>query len=93
MGWTISRAFHPAMKEGGSLRQLADVLKASVGSVLASTDARSKEAGRVGEGALDYYQKNTPVLQRDKKYFKTWHSALAIADTGSKGGHQLGRWS
>jgi hypothetical protein len=90
--WSLNRAFQPAMKEGGGFRQLADVLEASVGSTLARGDARLQPRGAVGEGALAYYQKHPQALQRDKKYFETWHSALAIADAGRKGEHQLGRW-
>lgn len=90
--WSLNRAFQPAMKEGGGLRQLADVLEASVGSTLARGDARLQPGEAPGQGALAYYQKNPQALQRDKKYFETWHSALAIADAGRKGEHQLGRW-
>jgi hypothetical protein len=92
VGWSISRAFQPAMKEGGGFRQLADVLQASVGSTLARGDAQLQPGRAPGEGALAFYQKNPQSLQRDKRYFETWHSALAIADTGRKSEHQLGRW-
>jgi hypothetical protein len=92
VGWSINQAFQPALKEGGGLRQLADVLEASVGSTLARGDARLQPGEAAGEGALAYYQKNPQALQRDKKYFETWHSALAIADAGRKGEHQLGQW-
>ena len=90
--WSLNRAFQPAMKEGGGLRQLADVLEASVGSTLARGDARLQPGEAKGEGALTYYQKNPQALQRDKKYFETWHSALAIADAGRKSEQKLGRW-
>src|ERR1039457_2443384 len=90
--WSLNRAFQPASKEGGGWRQLADVLQASVGSTLAHGDARLQPGVAVGEGALAYYQKNPQALQRDKKYFETWHSALAIADAGRKGEHQVSRW-
>ena len=90
--WSLNRAFQPAMKEGGGLRQLTDVLEASVGSTLARGDARLQPGEAPGQGALAYYQKNPQALQRDKKYFETWHSALAIADAGLRGEHQLGRW-
>ena len=90
--WSLSRAFQPAMKEGGGLRQLTDVLEASVGSTLARGDARLQPGEAPGQGALAYYQKNPQALQRDKKYFETWHSALAIADAGRKGEQKLGRW-
>lgn len=92
VGWSINRAFQPTVKEGGGLRQLADVLEASVGSTLARGDVRLKPGEAAGEGALAFYQKNPQALQRDRKYFETWHSALAIADAGRKSGHQLGRW-
>jgi hypothetical protein len=90
--WSLNRAFQPAMKEGGGLRQLADVLEASVGSTLARGDARLQPGEATGQGALAYYQKNPQALQRDKKYFETWHSALAIADAGRKSEHQQGQW-
>lgn len=92
VGWSLNRAFQSATQEGGGFRQLADVLEASVGSTLARGDARSQPGEAKGEGALTYYQKNPQALQRDKKYFETWHSALAIADAGRKGEQQLGRW-
>jgi hypothetical protein len=90
--WSLNRAFQPAMKEGGGFRQLADVLEASVGSTLARGDARLQPGEAAGEGALAYYQKNSHALQRDKKYFETWHSALAIADAVRKGEQKPGRW-
>jgi hypothetical protein len=92
IGWSIGRAFQPALKEGGGLRQLANVLEGSVGGTLARGDARLHTGQTLGEGALDFYRKNPRALQRDKKYFETWHSALAIADAGGKNEHQLGRW-
>lgn len=92
VGWSISRAFQPAMNEDGGLRQLSDVLEASVGSTLARGDAQLELGKAAGEGALAFYQRNPQALQRDKRYFETWHSALAIADAGRKGEHQLGRW-
>jgi|SRR5882672_718509 len=90
--WSLNRAFQPAMKEGGGLRQLADVLEASAGSSLARGDVRLQPGEATGQGALAFYQKNPEALQRDKKYFETWHSALAIADVGRKGEHKLGQW-
>jgi hypothetical protein len=92
VGWSINQAFQPAVKEGGGLRQLADVLEASVGSTLARGDAQLQPGRATGEGTLAFYQKNPQALQRDKRYFETWHSALAIADAGRKSEHQLGRW-
>jgi len=92
VGWSISRAFQPAVKEGGGLRQLAEVLEASVGGTLARGDVRLQPGKVAGEGALAFYQRNPQALQRDKKYFETWHSALAIADAGRKSEHQAGRW-
>jgi len=90
--WSLHRAFQPAMKEGGGFRQLDDVLEASVGRTLARGDVRLQPGEANGEGALAYYYRNPRSLQRDKKYFETWHSALAIADASRKGEHQLGRW-
>lgn len=90
--WSLNRAFQPAMKEGGGFQQLADVLKASVGNSVARGDARLEPGEATGDGALAYYQKNPKALQRDKKYFETWHSALAIADAGRKSEQKPGRW-
>jgi len=90
--WSLNRAFQPAMKEGGGFRQLGEVLEASVGSTLARADAQFPPREAAGEGVLAYYQKNPQALQRDKKYFETWHSALAIAAAGRKSKHQLSRW-
>jgi hypothetical protein len=90
--WSLNRAFQPAMKEGGGFWQLADVMEASVGSTLARGDARLQPREAAPAGALAYYQKNPQGLQRDKRYFETWHSALAIADAGRKREQKLGRW-
>jgi hypothetical protein len=94
--WSLNRAFQQATKPGGGLRQLGEVLEASVGSTLARGDVRLQPGEATNQGALPgalaYYQKNPQAPQRDKKYFETWHSALAIADAGRKGEHQLGRW-
>jgi hypothetical protein len=92
IGWSINRAFQPAVKEGGGLRQLADVLEASGGSTFARGDAQLQPGTATGEGALAFYQKNPQALQRDKQYFETWHSALAIADAGRKSEHQPDLW-
>jgi len=91
--WSLDRAFEKAMTEDGGLRHLADVVEGTVGGTLARGDARLQPGeAPTGEGALAYYEKNPQALQRDKKYFVTWHSALAIADAGRKSEHQLSRW-
>jgi hypothetical protein len=82
----------PAMPEDGGLRQLTYVLEASAGSTLARSDAQLQSGRAVREGALGFYEKNPQALQRDKRYFETWYSALAIADAGRKSEHKLGRW-
>jgi hypothetical protein len=92
IGWSMNQAFQPAVKEGGGLRQLAEVLKASVGGTLARGDVRLQPGEATDQGALAFYQKNPQALQHDKRYFETWHSALAIADAGRKGVHELGQW-
>jgi hypothetical protein len=86
LGWVGSRAFESA--SGGS-RQLFDVLEASMGATLSRTDSQMRVAPG---GALNYYQQNPQELQRDRKYFETWHSALAIADTGSEKGLRSSIW-
>lgn len=76
VGWSLDRAFQSATREGGGLRQLGDVLEASVGSTLARGDVRLQPGEATNQGALPgalaYYQKNPQALQRDKKYFETW---------------------
>ena len=91
LGWTVNRAFTSAAQDG-SFQKLSDVVQAAVGSTLARGDVRLKPGETMGQGALAFYQKNPQALQRDKSYFQTWHRALAIADAGRKGEHQLGRW-
>jgi hypothetical protein len=91
VGWSINRAFSPAMKDGGGLRQLANVLEASMGSTLARGDVRMQAGETEGTGVLGAYQKNPEALQRDRKYFEAWHSALALADAMRKNEH-LGPW-
>jgi hypothetical protein len=92
VGWSLNRAFQSAAQDGGGLRKVVDVAEATVGSTLARGDVRLQPGKASGEGALAFYDKNPQALQRDKRYFETWHSALAIADAGRKGEHQLGRW-
>jgi hypothetical protein len=92
VGWSLNRAFQPAMKEDGGFRQLGDVLAASAGRTLARGDGRLQPAEVPAQGALAFYQKNPQALQRDKKYAETWYSALAIADAGRKREHQTRRW-
>jgi len=90
--WSLNRAFQPAMQEGGGLRKVVDAAEATVGSTLARGDVRLQPGKASGESALAFYEKNPQALQRDKKYFETWHSALAIADAGRIGEQKLGRW-
>jgi hypothetical protein len=92
VGWSLNRAFQSATQEGGGLSKVVDVAEATVGSTLARGDVPLQPRKASGEGALAYYEKNPQTLQRDKKYFETWHSALAIADAGRKGEQKLGRW-
>jgi hypothetical protein len=92
VGWSLNRAFQSATQEGGGLSKVVDVAEATVGSTLARGDVPLQPKKASGEGALAFYEKNPQALQRDKKYFEAWHSALAIADAGRKGEHQLGRW-
>ncbi len=96
-GWyyavfSAQKAFESSAREG-NFRQILDVVEASLGSSLARSDS-PMQTGRADKpvGALDYYQKNPRNLQRDKKYFETWHSALAIAHSGLENGHQLTGW-
>jgi len=92
VGWSISRALQPPMKEGGGLRRLAGVLEASAGNTLARGDVRLPPGKPTAEGALAFYRNNPQALQRDRKFFETWRSALAIADGSQKANHRLGRW-
>lgn len=92
VGWSLNKAFQSAAQEGGGLRKVVDATEATVGGTLARGDVPLQPGKASGEGALAFYEKNPQALQRDKKYFETWHSALAIADAGRKGEHQLGRW-
>ena len=91
VGWIVGGAFESA-KRNGDFRTLFDVLEASVGSTLARGDVRLQARRMVGEGALAFYQKNPQALERDRKYFETWSSALVIADAARKSEHQHGRW-
>ncbi len=90
-GWMASRAFQSAAQEG-DFRKLFDVVEASVGSTLARGDVQLQPGKIPSEGALAFYQKNPQALQRNRKYFETWSSALAIADAGRKNEHQMSQW-
>ncbi len=92
VGWSLNKAFQSAAPEGGGLRKVVDATEATVGGTLARGDVRLQPGKASGEGALAFYEKNPQALQRDKKYFETWHSALAIADAGRKGEQKPGRW-
>jgi hypothetical protein len=91
VGWSLNRAFQSA-QEGGGLRKVVDVAEATVGSTLTRGDVRLQPGKASGEGALAFYEKNRQASPQDKKCFETWHSALAIADAGRKGEHELGQW-
>ncbi len=91
IGWSVSRAFKSPTQEG-DFRRLFDAVEASIGSTLAPADVQLRPGKAAGEGALAFYQKNPQALQRDRKYFETWSSALAIADAGRKCEHQTSRW-
>jgi hypothetical protein len=92
--WYLNGVFEPAMAEGGGIQKLADAMEASIGSTLARGDARLQPGGSAGgEGILSYYEKNPQALQRDKKYFQTWFSAMNIAEASGKLAHRPGRWA
>lgn len=88
-GWLISGAFESA-SQSGDLSRLADALQATAGSTIARGDLRLPGAA-TGQGALAFYSKNPQALQRDKRFFETWHSALSIADIVRKE-HGLSEW-
>src|SRR5262245_46628772 len=90
--WSLKRTFKPALEESGGIEKIADAMEASIGRTLARGDFRLQPGEGRSEGALNYYQKDPQALQRDKKYFETWISALAIADASGKLEHQPGRW-
>src|ERR1700683_3030707 len=90
--WSLDRAFEPAIKQGGAVGHLQDVLKATVGRTLARGDVRLQLGQSTDAGALDYYEKNPQALQRDKKYFETWYSALSITNAARKEKHQPDHW-
>jgi hypothetical protein len=92
INWYLNRAFEPAMAEGGGIQKLADAMEASIGGTLARGDVRLQPGKGGGEGILSYYEKNPQALQRDKKYFQTWLSAIAIADARGKLEPKPGRW-
>jgi len=84
LGWIVSRSFRVATAEP-SFQQLSDVLQASVGGTLTRGDIRFRPNTTTGAGAMAFYSKNPQALQQDKQYFKTWSSALFIANTFLKG--------
>ena len=59
IGWSLSGAFQPAMKESGGFRQLTDVVEASVGSTLTRGDARLQPGEAAGQDTLAYYQRHS----------------------------------
>jgi len=89
--WNLNRSLQRVSREGG-FRKLLDVAEASVGSAAARDDVHPQRGNAADEGALDYYQKNPQALQRDKKNFETWSSALLIADAAHKGGVETSGW-
>ena len=91
-GWGTKRAFESAFQNGG-FSQLSDVLEATVGATLARSDSRLQLGPATNNAApMEYYRRNPQQLQLDKKYFQTWRSALAIADSSRAGGYQINGW-
>jgi hypothetical protein len=90
--WSLKRAFKPALEESDGIEKVADALEASIGRTLARGDFRLQPGEGKSEGVLSYYQKDPQALQRDKKYYETWISALAIADASGKLERHPGRW-
>ena len=90
--WMTSRAFQSAAEEG-DFQKLFAVVEASVGGKLATGDLQLQRREILGDGAFAFYQKNPEALQRDRKYFETWSSALAIAEAGREREHETtSRW-
>jgi len=89
--WSVKGAFESAAQQG--FEPLAGVLKATVGGTIARGDIRFElNSGAESSGAIDLYRNNPQALQRDKEYFDTWSSAMAIARETLQRGHQFTKW-
>ena len=91
MGWVVGGAFKSSSQQGG-LRQVFDVMEATMGATVARADSRLPGVQNGSAGPLSYYIEHPGELQRDKKYFETWHSALAIADASFEKSSRLNKW-
>jgi len=92
MGWALAGAFRSSM-ESKEFEQLSSVLEASIGSTVARGDVQFRPGRpQSPQGAIPYYQAHPEELQRDRQYFQTWSSALAIARSSLENGHQLKNW-
>ena len=87
VGWMISDAFTNAAP---GLAKLSDVVGAALGRTLARAKFRVHQVEATRSSAVEFYDKHPEVLQRDLEFFKTWQSALAIADSGVSA--VSGRW-
>jgi hypothetical protein len=87
--WYVGRAMVSALHGEGSTR-IADVFQATLGATLARGAIQGAPAQ---PGAIDYYEKHPEELQRDKKYFETWHSALLIASSARDREQGIEEWA
>lgn len=90
--WSAQKAFESAA-QGGGLKELSDVAKAAIGATLARSESDLELVDATKPvGAFEFYEKNPQQLQRDKMYFETWYSSLAIAVSSLENGHQVNEW-
>jgi len=87
--WSGQGALESAMT---SLAPLSDIFQAALGATVARGDVRFK-AGKRSEGVLEYYQKNPERVDIDKRYFRTWQTALAIGHLMSTKRHKVDHWT
>lgn len=87
--WSAAKAFEPVEKQ--NLEPLSSIFMATLGGTVARGDVKLDPNGANGLGAVGYYQKGPQGLQFDKQFFKTWLSALAIADD-YKSKHSTSNW-
>lgn len=83
VSWNLNRSFQKA--DWGALQAL---IEAPLGEVVTA-----KLVSQSGPGAIPYYQEHPGVLQRDKRYFQTWRSAVLIAASMQRRGQSADEWT
>jgi hypothetical protein len=81
--WNLKRSFQKTDPQA-----FQDLFEASLGQA-----ATAREGIQPGPGAIQYYRDHPEELQRDKRYFETYGSALMIATSVQERKQSIEEWT